>query len=65
MKIDLAGVWSFGQKDKEERYDAKVPGCNFLDLMESGLIEDPFVKDNESKCDWVALKDWTYSREFE
>ncbi|MDD7350648.1 MAG: hypothetical protein PUG90_00455 [Clostridia bacterium] len=65
MKIDLAGVWSFGQKDKVERYDAKVPGCNFLDLMAIGIIEDPFVKDNESKCDWVALKDWTYSREFE
>ena len=65
MKIDLAGVWNFGQKDKEERYVAKVPGCNFLDLMDSGLIEDPFVKDNESKCDWVAKKDWTYSREFE
>ncbi len=65
MKIDLSGMWSFGQTDKEERYVAKVQGCNFLDLMASGLIEDPFVKDNESKCDWVALKDWTYCREFE
>ncbi|MGN0771595.1 MAG: glycosyl hydrolase 2 galactose-binding domain-containing protein [Christensenellales bacterium] len=65
MIIDLTGNWQFGQKDKKERYNAIVPGCNYLDLMNNGLIQDPFVKDNEAECGWVAQTDWTYCREFE
>ncbi len=64
IKIDLNGQWQLNQKGKEETFVATVPGCNFLDLMANGVIPDPFVGENEKKCEWVAHKDWVYSKTF-
>ena len=43
---------------------AVVPGCNFLDLMNNGDIDDPFIGLNESKVKWVGETDWEYKRNF-
>lgn len=43
---------------------AEVPGCNYLDLLRSGKIPDPFYGTNEKDVYWVAEKDWEYRRVF-
>ncbi len=62
MIIDLKGEWKLFCEDKE--YNAKVPGCNYLDLLRGGYIADPFVALNEKSAHWIADKDCVYSREF-
>lgn len=39
---------------------ATVPGCVHLDLLHSGLIPDPFYRDNESRLQWIEAADWEY-----
>ncbi|MDF2178601.1 glycoside hydrolase family 2 protein [Aliiglaciecola sp. CAU 1673] len=60
----LCGHWQFRQADQSQWLDAQVPGCNFTDLMDNGLIPDPFVGDNETKVQWVEQKDWCYRKAF-
>lgn len=44
--------------------DATVPGCNYCDLMDNKIIEDPFYGLNEYKYKNIALKDWEYLKDF-
>lgn len=39
---------------------AKVPGSVYRDLLNAGLIEDPFYEMNSLKCEWVANRWWVY-----
>jgi beta-mannosidase len=48
-----------------ETIDAKVPGCVHLDLMEAGLIADPYLDVNEISQDWIGRSAWRYSIQFE
>jgi len=43
---------------------ATVPGCVHTDLLDAGLIADPFVDDNEALTRWVGLTDWEYRTAF-
>lgn len=61
----LCGEWLFRQTGKKEWKTAVVPGCNFLDLMRSGDIPDPFIGLNEADVKWVGEKDWEYKKAFE
>lgn len=78
-RIDLNGDWKLGQSDgergrpeyalaeeiEEDRYfDARVPGCVHLDLMNAGLIDDPVSGVNSLKARWVEESIWAYRREF-
>ena len=66
MQISLNGAWQFREAQKKgEWLPAEVPGCNFLDLLRAGKIEDPFVGVNEKKVNWVAQVDWEYARAFD
>ena len=40
--------------------DAKVPGDVYLDLLDSNLIPDPFIGENEKKVQWVSKQNWVY-----
>ena len=42
--------WSFRRVGEACWYPAKVPGSVYTDMMASGLMEDPFWKDNEEKA---------------
>jgi len=42
---------------------AQVPGDVHLDLLAAGLIEEPLYSRNALDCQWVAEKDWWYSRQ--
>lgn len=63
MELWLNGKWMFRQTSGEKWMDAKVPGCNYLDLMNNGVIPDPFVGCNEEKVRWVAESDWEYKKD--
>lgn len=65
MKKSLNGKWQFHALDSNEWKSAVVPGCNFLDLMASNDIPDPFIALNERDVQWVGEKDWEYKRTFE
>ena len=43
---------------------ATVPGCVHTDLLDAGLIDDPYYRDNELSVLWVGETDWTYRRTF-
>ncbi|MEU0300054.1 glycoside hydrolase family 2 protein [Streptomyces sp. NPDC006175] len=44
---------------------ATVPGCVHTDLLAAGLIDDPYLDDNESRLGWIGRTDWTYRTTFE
>ncbi len=52
---DLVGV----------RVPATVPGTVHTDLLAAGLINDPYLDDNEALLAWIGQCDWRYSLEFE
>lgn len=39
---------------------AQFPTVAHIDLLHHGLIPDPYIDDNETKCLWVNEADWTY-----
>ncbi|MAO81941.1 MAG: beta-mannosidase [Nocardioides sp.] len=43
---------------------AVVPGSVHTDLMSAGLIDDPFLDENEKLQSWIGQTDWTYQGSF-
>lgn len=43
---------------------ATVPGCVHLDLLRSGLIDDPYHDCNEAAVQWIGRTGWEYTLEF-
>ena len=64
-KRPLTENWQFREKGSSDWLAAKVPGCVHTDLIENGIIEDPFYRLNESKVQWVDKKDWVYLNQFQ
>ncbi len=64
MKSTLNGKWLFKSTDESQWMEATVPGCNFLDLMDNGVIDDPFLFTTEKEVKWVGKKDWEYKKIF-
>ena len=46
-KLCLNGKWTLLQSGQDKKMDAIVPGNVHLDLMNAGVINDPFVADND------------------
>lgn len=46
------------------RVPATVPGCVHTDLLSAGLIDDPYVDDNEHRLSWIGRQEWTYETSF-
>lgn len=65
QQIDLNGTWQFRQVGKTSWVKATVPGVVQLDLLNAGLIEDPFYGTNEDKIGWIELENWEYQKDFE
>ncbi|MBQ7374228.1 MAG: glycoside hydrolase family 2 protein [Clostridia bacterium] len=61
-KYYLNGKW----KIKSKAYDiiGDVPGSVYTALLENGLMEDPFYRDNEAKALAIMDEDFTFSRSF-
>ncbi|MFJ2030447.1 glycoside hydrolase family 2 protein [Streptosporangium sp. NPDC087985] len=43
---------------------ATVPGCVHTDLLAAGLIDDPYLKDNETRLGWIGHTRWAYETVF-
>ncbi|WP_191858184.1 beta-mannosidase [Hanstruepera ponticola] len=65
IAIELHNGWQFKQVDSDTWLPANVPGSVFSDLMENGLIEDPFIANNESEVQGVSETDWEYKTNFQ
>ncbi len=57
--------WSFRQKRGFNSYPATVPGVVHTDLIDNGIIEDPFLRLNERGVQWVDKEDWIYRTTFD
>lgn len=70
LKTLLGGVWNLKIVGKdagltgEEGIEAKVPGTVYGALLEKGLIEDPFYRDNELKVLPLMENDFVYTTKF-
>ena len=53
------------RSDVKEWHSAQVPGVVQTDLLHSGLIPDPFDRDNEFHLQWIGLADWEYQTTFQ
>jgi len=61
----LNGTWQFRQSGNGNWLPAKVPGCNFTDLLDNNLIKDPFYRDEEHQLQWIETKNWEYRKYFD
>jgi beta-mannosidase len=62
-KVDLNQDWRFRNRtDTSKPLPATVPGCVHTDLLNHGLIPDPWYRDQEKEIQWVAREDWVYER---
>ena len=64
LKITLNDNWHFKGVDTLNWKTAAVPGNIFTDLLSHKIIEDPFIKNNEEKVQWVSDKNWEYKTTF-
>ena len=62
-RILLNGNWTL-KFDGNEITDAKVPGSVYGTLLEKGLMEDPYYRDNELKALKLMDNDCEYSLKF-
>jgi beta-mannosidase len=56
--------WKFKAVDDSTWMPATVPGSVHTDLMDNGIIEDPFYRLNELDVQWVDKKDWEFQTHF-
>ena len=63
MKVDLGGTWLLNSV-KYKDVEATIPGSVLGALLEKGLIEDPFYRDNEGKVREVLYDDYSFTRNF-
>jgi len=77
-RLELNSIWKFSISGKTYRSEsvpnekirpgnwfvAEVPGTIHTDLLNNGLIDEPYYSDNELKLGWIAEHDWIYKAEF-
>jgi len=56
--------WFFSEQGAGKWFNAKVPGCQYTDLLFNKLINHPFYSDNEIKLDSLLMKNYEYKRFF-
>lgn len=64
IEIDLNGQWEMKKTTDTKWIQASVPGSVCNDLLNEGIIEDPFYRDNEDETLELAKYDYEYRREF-
>ena len=66
--LDLSGEWRLAGLDERGAplsCPAAVPGDVHGALFAAGRMPDPFLGRNEERVQWVARRDWTFSRSFD
>ncbi len=64
MIVDLKGKWQFCDTISGEMLCGNVPSSNISDLLNLGLIPNPFEKTYENEVSEICNKDWLYKRTF-
>ncbi|PCI85882.1 MAG: beta-mannosidase [Hyphomicrobiales bacterium] len=59
-----AGINAKGRPSLPDQIAATIPSVVHLDLMNAGLVADPYIDLNEIRQDWIGWQDWTYALEF-
>ncbi len=60
----LNGEWRWWAADEETEHTGHVPGSVIKDMLEEGMIEDPFWRENEYQTRDLFWRDYIYSRSF-
>jgi beta-mannosidase len=63
-QIQITQNWQFKALDDSTWLNAKVPGVIHLDLLENGIIPNPFDSTNEQQLQWIGEKNWEYKLVF-
>jgi len=56
--------WMFRSLHSLDYNKAVVPGVVHLDLLNNGIIQDPFLCNNENKYQWISDSTWEYVSHF-
>ncbi|RAV01440.1 glycoside hydrolase family 2 protein [Paenibacillus sp. YN15] len=64
ITLDLNGVWQMRRLPDGQWLQAQVPGSIYADLLGSGLMDDPFYRDNEDAALSLSGFDYEYRRSF-
>ncbi|MFT5822480.1 MAG: beta-mannosidase [Crocinitomix sp.] len=59
--IPLDKDWRFKNVKADQWNPAIVPGVVHLDLLDNGVIKDPYEGNNELAQRWIEFEDWEYS----
>lgn len=65
IKINLDNNWKMKQAGSDKTVNATVPGSVYGDLLNAGLMEDPYWKDNEDEALKLMDFDYEYTTLFE
>ena len=60
VQQEIKSGWQLKQVRGNNWYPATVPGVVHTDLMNNGIIEDPYFRLNERGVQWVDKEDWEY-----
>lgn len=59
------GQWEFRQANTPAWKPVKIPASAHTALLQNGMIEDPFYRDNEEKLQWIEKEDWEFQTTFD
>ena len=62
--LSLDEGWTFKQARLNNWHPATVPGCVHTDLINNGMLSDPFYGMNERGAQWIDKEDWEYGTTF-
>lgn len=63
--IDLNGIWRMRKVVTGDWLDAVVPGSVYSNLLEKGLIPDPYYRENQYAIRDLSLDDYEFERFFD
>ncbi len=64
IKTELSDSWQFKSEQDSKWLTATVPGVTHLDLINHGIIKDPYFGIIEDSLQWIGEKVWEYKTEF-
>jgi beta-mannosidase len=61
----LTGIWQLQDDKGLPPQEVHVPGSVYNDLLQAGIIEDPFYRDNEKNAKDIMRREYRYYRSFD
>ncbi|UVI30225.1 beta-mannosidase [Paenibacillus spongiae] len=63
-KLSLNGQWAFKKTTDADWLTGQVPGSVVADMLNLGMLDDPFYRDNDKHTTEAAKHDYEYRRQF-